>query len=249
MRKPIIAGNWKMHGTHAMVSELLGALKHGIGNSDAAEMAVFPPYVFLAQTQQMLTGSVIAWGAQNLASESSGAFTGEVAGNMLKEFGCKYVLIGHSERRALYGETDTLTAKKFQLALQCGLKPVLCVGETLEERQSGQTQTVVGRQLAAVLDLGVENLQDAVLAYEPVWAIGTGLTATPEQAQEVHMALRQQVAKQSASVAENLRILYGGSVKAANAKALFSMPDIDGGLVGGASLDAKEFLQIYHSVN
>lgn len=248
MRIPIIAGNWKMHGTQAMVSELLGALKHGIGNSDAAEMAVFPPYIFLAQVQQMLTGSPITWGAQNLASESGGAFTGEVAGNMLKEFGCKYVLIGHSERRALYGETDAVIAKKFQLALQCGLKPVLCVGETLEERQSGQTQAVVSRQLAAVLDLGVENLQDAVLAYEPVWAIGTGLTATPEQAQEVHMALRQQVAKHSPSVAENLRILYGGSVKAANAKALFSMPDIDGGLVGGASLDAKEFLQIYYSV-
>lgn len=245
MRKLLVAGNWKMHGSRAEVAELLGHLKLGIANEQTAEMAVFPPFVFLEQTQKILTGGPIQWGAQNVAAEPKGAFTGEVSAAMLLEFGCRYVLVGHSERRSLYGETDEIVAKKFVLAKQTGLLPVLCVGETLAEREEGRTEQVVKRQLNAVLSQGVELFHDAVLAYEPVWAIGTGLTASPEQAQAVHAVLRQQVAENAPDIARKIRILYGGSVKAANAQALFSMPDIDGGLVGGASLDVQEFLKIY----
>lgn len=250
MRKYFIAGNWKMHGSRTMVHELLENFKQHMHASAKAEMAVFPPFVFLEQTQNILKNSVIHWGAQNLAAEASGAFTGEVSANMLLEFGCQYVLVGHSERRLLFGETNAVVAKKFLLAKETGLLPVLCVGETLEQRESGATQAVVGEQLASVIDMAgsVEVLQDIVLAYEPVWAIGTGLTATQEQAQEVHAALRQQIHQQSPSIAQQIRIVYGGSVKGANASALFAMPDIDGGLVGGASLDVQEFLKIFHSV-
>lgn len=248
MRKSLIAGNWKMHGTRTMTNDLLTVLKQGIDKNDTVEMAVFPPYVFLQQAQQLLADTSIHWGAQNLATEKQGAYTGEVSGEMLTEFGCHYVLVGHSERRTLYGETDAVVAKKFVLAKQVGLRPILCLGETLEQREQGQTQVVVERQLDAVLaTVDIDALHDAVLAYEPVWAIGTGLTATPEQAQEVHAILRQQVARKSQTVATQLRILYGGSVKAAGAKALFAMPDIDGGLIGGASLVAEEFLKIYQS--
>ncbi len=253
MRKPIIAGNWKMHGTRASVAELLAALKQGVtsASNDHAEMIVFPPAIFIPQTEQALTGSPIHWGGQNTATEIGGAFTGEISAAMLLEFKCQYVLIGHSERRALYGETDAITVKKFNLAQQAGLQPILCLGETLEERQAGHTRHVVLRQLDAVLKQisDIQQLSHMILAYEPVWAIGTGLNATPEQAQEVHELLREQVAKYAPSIAEKMRILYGGSVKAANANSLFAMPDIDGGLVGGASLNAQEFLQIYHSIN
>lgn len=249
-RKPIIAGNWKMHGTRASTAELLNSLKNKVTNNESAEMVIFPPFTFLEQTESILKGSSITWGAQNCADELTGAYTGEVSVAMLKEYGCHYVLVGHSERRSLYDETNEIIAKKFMLAQQAGLQPVLCVGETVMQRQTDQALTVVGDQLEVVLDKagGVGVLQNAVLAYEPVWAIGTGLTATPEQAQEIHAFLRQQVAQQDPTIAENLCILYGGSVKAANAAALFAMPDIDGGLVGGASLDAQEFLQIYHSL-
>lgn len=249
MRKPLIAGNWKMHGSRAMINDLLSSLKRAILVDAKAEMAIFPPFVFLQQTQQILSDSAIHWGAQNLASEKLGAFTGEVSADMLLEFGCHYGLIGHSERRSLYHETDAVIMKKFVLAKQSGLVPILCVGETLAERKANETYNVVSRQLNAILAQSVELLSGAVLAYEPVWAIGTGLTATPEQAQEVHLYLRQQVAKYNSTIADKLRILYGGSVKAANAQALFAMPDIDGGLIGGASLDANEFLQIYHTVS
>lgn len=249
MRKPLIAGNWKMHGSHTMLQTLLPMLKQNIHPTDVAEMAVFPPFVFLDQTQQLLKDSQVQWGAQNLSAESQGAYTGEVSGAMLAEFGCRYVLIGHSERRTLYGETDALIAKKFAMAQQVGLCPVLCLGETLEQREQGLTQQIVEGQLNAVLDhVGIDGFQNAVLAYEPVWAIGTGLTATPEQAQAVHAMLRQRIASQSPTIAAQLRILYGGSVKAAGAKALFTMPDIDGGLIGGASLVAEDFLQIYRAV-
>lgn len=249
MRKALIAGNWKMHGTRFMANELLIAIAQSVDTNDSAEIAVFPPFVFLEQTQQLLEESAVQWGAQNLAAEMQGAYTGEVSGMMLAEFGCRYVLVGHSERRILYGETDAIIAKKFALAKQAGLQPILCLGETLEQREQGLTQQIVEKQLSAVLtQVGVEAFQDAVLAYEPVWAIGTGLTASPEQAQEVHAILRQQVAVQSPAIAAQLRILYGGSVKAAGAKALFLMPDIDGGLIGGASLIAEDFLQIYRSV-
>ncbi len=249
MRKLIIAGNWKMHGTRTSVQALLTDLTKQLIVSDSVEMIVFPPFVFLEQAQRLLEGSAIKWGAQNIAAEQSGAFTGEISATMISDFACQYTLIGHSERRSLYGEVDDMVAKKFMLAKQARLTPVLCVGETLIEREKGLTQQVVSRQLGAILQLagGAENLSQAILAYEPVWAIGTGLTATPEQAQEIHAMLRQQVAQLNPTIAQQLRILYGGSVKVANAKALFSMPDIDGGLVGGASLDAQEFLQIYYS--
>lgn len=247
IRKPLIAGNWKMHGSRTMTASLLETLKQNVANSQDVEVAVFPPYVFLQQTEGLLAQSPIQWGAQNLAAEASGAFTGEVSASMLVEFGCRYVLVGHSERRQLYGETDTVIAKKFALALEAGLQPILCLGESLDQRQAGRTQEIVGSQLAKVLAQvgGVGSLTNAILAYEPVWAIGTGLTASPEQAQEVHAALRAQIAEQNVNIADQLRILYGGSVKASNAKALFAMPDVDGGLIGGASLDAQEFLRIY----
>lgn len=246
-RRLIIAGNWKMHGSRTMVSTLLEALKQNIRSADYADVMVFPPYVFLEQVQKILLDTPIQWGAQNLATELLGAFTGEVSGTMLKEFGCRYVLVGHSERRSIYSETDLIIAKKFALALEAGLQPILCVGESLEQRKAGRTQEIVIAQLVNVLNQvgGVSALNNAIIAYEPVWAIGTGLTATPEQAQEVHAALRAQIANQNTNIADQLRILYGGSVKASNAQALFAMPDIDGGLIGGASLDAQEFLQIY----
>jgi len=249
-RRPIVAGNWKMNGTRASATSLLTALKQSLGDCALADVIVFPPAILLEQTQRILADSAINWGGQNLALAESGAFTGEISGAMLADFGCRYVLVGHSERRALYGENNEVVAKKFALAQAAGLTPVLCVGETLQQRDDGGTQDVVGYQLAQVLDRngGVDALNNAIIAYEPVWAIGTGLTATPEQAQEVHAALRAQVAKQNASIAERVRILYGGSAKASNAKALFSMPDIDGGLIGGASLDAQEFIEIYQSL-
>lgn len=250
MRKPMIAGNWKMNGARSSVQDLLTTLTGQLPKINDAEMVVFPPFIFLEQAQRLLEGSAIQWGAQNVATEQNGAFTGEISATMLREFACQYVLIGHSERRQLYGETNQIIAKKFALAQQAGLIPVICVGETLQEREAGLTQQVVSQQLATILQLpdDVENLRQAVVAYEPVWAIGTGLTATPEQAQAIHALLRQQVAQYNPTIAQQLRILYGGSVKASSAKALFAMPDIDGGLVGGASLDAQEFLQIFHSV-
>jgi triosephosphate isomerase (TIM) len=250
MNKPrqfLIAGNWKMHGTRASVGDLLAQLKHNFVENSAAELVVFPPYVFLEQAERILDDTAIEWGAQNVALENKGAFTGEVAAEMLCEFGCRYVLVGHSERRQLYGESNELVAQKFIAAQRAGMQPILCVGETLEQRKQGLTEKVVTEQLSAVLQMleDINLLEKAVLAYEPVWAIGTGLTATPEQAQAVHAVLRQQLVMHSASIAQQLRILYGGSLKAANAAALFVMPDIDGGLIGGASLDASEFLQIY----
>jgi triosephosphate isomerase len=240
-RYPMIAGNWKMHGSRESVAALLTGIKSAASNASSVEIVVFPPFVFLEQTQDLLSDTAIAWGGQNLCAEPAGAFTGEVSASMLLEFGCRYVLIGHSERRQLFGENDQLIAKKFDLARKVGLIPILCVGETLAEREAGRTQDIVARQLAAVLE---EGLHDAIVAYEPVWAIGTGLTATPEQAQEVHAAIRSQVAARDAAIAAELRILYGGSVKSSNAAQLFAMPDVDGALVGGASLDAAEFMRI-----
>lgn len=250
MRKAILAGNWKMHGTRQSVQALLEKLAAQAGAGAAAQMVVFPPFVFLEQAESVLKNSAIRWGAQNVAAEKNGAFTGEISAEMLAEFNCEYVLIGHSERRALYGETDAIIAKKFLLAQEMQLTPVLCVGETLAQREQGLTQHIVTQQLQAILDLpqGARHLSNAVLAYEPVWAIGTGLTATPEQAQKVHACLRRKVAEQNPSIAQQLPILYGGSVKAGNAQALFAMPDIDGGLVGGASLDAQEFLHIFQTI-
>lgn len=246
MRQPLVAGNWKMNGSRASVRELIAGIKQGIDAVASAEVAVCPTFVHLADVQNLLSDTRIALGAQNLSDHTSGAYTGEVSGEMLREFDCKYVIIGHSERRSLYGESDALVARKFALARRLGLTPILCLGELLEERQQHQTETVVGRQLDAIIALeeGAEAFNEAVIAYEPVWAIGTGMTATPDQAQEVHAFIRQRIANQSAETAANARILYGGSVKADNAVALFSQPDIDGGLIGGASLEAQSFLDI-----
>ncbi|GAB4358612.1 MAG: triose-phosphate isomerase [Gammaproteobacteria bacterium] len=245
MRQPLVAGNWKMNGTRASIEALLNGIKAGIDPELRAEVAVCPPAVYLAQVADALRGSTIFWGAQNVSEHESGAYTGEIAPAMLNDFDCRYTIVGHSERRTLFGEDDETVARKFVAAQAAGLQPILCVGELLEEREQGITEEVVARQIDAVLDLaGVEAFGRAVVAYEPVWAIGTGKTATPEQAQEVHAFIRGRVAERNGTIADALRILYGGSVKGANARELFGMADIDGGLIGGASLQAEEFLAI-----
>ncbi|MBA6117928.1 triose-phosphate isomerase [Pseudomonas putida] len=242
MRRPMVAGNWKMHGTRASVAELT----QGLGKMlipEGIEVAVFPPALFINEVIDGLKGKGIIVGAQNSAVQpEQGALTGEVAPSQLAEAGCKLVLIGHSERRQIIGESEEVLNRKFAAAQKSGLTPVLCIGETLEEREAGKTLEVVGRQLSSVIDaFGITAFANAVVAYEPVWAIGTGLTASPQQAQDVHAAIRKQLAAMDAEVAENVQLLYGGSVKAANAAELFGMPDIDGGLIGGASLNADEF--------
>lgn len=245
MRQILVVGNWKMNGSIKSNQSLLEGLKQGLANGSAAEVGVCPPFVYLQQVSELLKGTAIAWGGENLSEQDPGAFTGEIAASMLIDFGCKYVIVGHSERRSLYGETDELVALKFAKAQAAGLIPILCVGELLEEREAGDTENVVKRQLDAVINqVGVANLAKSVIAYEPVWAIGTGKTATPQQAQDVHAFIRGQIAKKDVGVAETVQILYGGSVKGNNAAELFAMPDIDGGLIGGASLKADEFLTI-----
>ena len=247
MRKKLVAGNWKMHGTLESNRRLLAGVRDGVVGL-ACDVAVCVPFPYLAQAQAELSGSVLAWGAQNVSEHAQGAFTGEVSAAMLADFACRFVLVGHSERRALYGESDDVVAAKFVAAQAAGLTPVLCLGETLAEREAGQTVTVVGRQLDAVLaNVGVAALAGSVVAYEPVWAIGTGLTASPAQAQEVHAAIRAQVAAEDVAVAERLLVLYGGSVKPQNAAELFAQNDIDGGLIGGASLVIDDFLAICRS--
>ncbi len=250
MRQKLVAGNWKLNGSKASIESLAGGILTGLAGMDNVAVAVCAPYVYIPMTQGLLSGSNVGLGSQDIADQDAGAFTGEVSGPMLKEFGCEYAIVGHSERRALYGEKDEDTARKFAAARKHGLKPILCVGETLEERESGITEQVVARQLDAVIALeGVDALLDGVIAYEPVWAIGTGKTASPQQAQDVHAFIRGKLAALSANVAEKVQILYGGSVKGANAAELFAMSDIDGGLIGGASLDASEFLAICKAGN
>lgn len=250
MRQKLVAGNWKLNGSKASIESLVDGILTGLNGLDKVAVAVCAPYVYIPMTQGLLVGSNVGLGSQDIADQDSGAFTGEVSGPMLKEFGCEYAIVGHSERRALYGEKDEDTARKFAAARKHGLKPILCVGETLEEREAGITEQVVARQLDAVIALvGVEALTDGVIAYEPVWAIGTGKTATPQQAQDVHAFIRGKLAGLNAVVAEKVQILYGGSVKGANAAELFAMQDIDGGLIGGASLDAREFLAICQAGN
>jgi triosephosphate isomerase len=244
-RRPLVAGNWKMNGSRAEATVLVNGIRQGLSTVKNAEVAICPPFILIPLVSTLLDSAGIAWGGQNLSVQKSGAYTGEVSGVMLRDFGCKYAIVGHSERRALYGESDQLVAEKFKAAQEAGLIPILCVGETLVEREGNQTEVVVARQLDAVLALnGIKALVNSVIAYEPVWAIGTGKTATPQQAQDVHRFIRGRLSKADASVAEGVRILYGGSVKASNAKELFGQPDIDGGLIGGASLQAEEFLNI-----
>ena len=234
-----------MHGGLKTNQQLLQDVVAGVAGLSGVAVAVCAPFPYLAQVQSVLAGTSVSWGAQSLSEQAQGAFTGEVSASMLQDFGCRYVLVGHSERRAIYGESDKLVAEKFAAALASGLRPVLCVGETLEQRDAGKTIEVVSAQIEAVLNrVGVAAFSGAVVAYEPVWAIGTGRTATSAQAQEVHAAIRAQIAKADAKVADGLQILYGGSVKPANAVELFAMPDIDGGLIGGASLVAADFLAI-----
>ena len=242
MRRMMVAGNWKMYGTRASVDALINGLR-GLALPNGVDVAVFPPQLFIDRVINGLQGSPISVGAQDSAVESEqGALTGEVSSSQLLDAGCKLVLVGHSERRLILGEQDETLNRKFAAAQASGLTPVLCIGETLEQREAGQTLEVVERQLNAVIDeFGIDAFVNAVIAYEPVWAIGTGLTASPQQAQDVHAAIRSQLAQKNSEVAQGVRLLYGGSVKAANAVELFSMPDIDGGLIGGASLNADEF--------
>ena len=249
MRRKLVAGNWKMNGSLSANGGLLADILAGLGDVPC-EVMVCPPFPYLAQAQAVLSASPVGLGAQTLSEYPAGAFTGEVGAEMLREFGCRYVLVGHSERRSLFGESDAVVAAKLAAALAAGLVPVLCLGETLAEREAGQTEAVVSRQLQAVLDrVGVAALSGVVLAYEPVWAIGTGLTATPAQAQAVHAHIRACLAARDAAVAAEVRILYGGSVKPQNAQELFGQQDIDGGLVGGASLVAEDFLAICRAAN
>lgn len=244
MRRKLVAGNWKMHGSLAENEALLSGLLAGMADVKAG-VAVCVPFPYLAQVQAKLQGSAIALGAQNMSQHGKGAFTGEVSANMLKDFGCSYVIVGHSERRAIYGESDEVVAEKFAAVQAAGMTPILCVGETLEEREGGVTEAVVARQMDAVISkYGVASLAQAVVAYEPVWAIGTGKTASPEQAQAVHAFIRAKVRELDAGVAEGLVIQYGGSMKPGNAVELLGQPDIDGGLIGGAALNAEEFLAI-----
>ena len=242
MRRTMVAGNWKMHGTRASVAELIDGLRNLDLPSDV-EIAVFPSDLFIDRVINGLEDTPISVGAQDAAIDSKqGALTGEISPSQLVDAGCELVLIGHSERRLILGESDETLNRKFAAAQASGLTPVLCIGETLAQREAGQTLEVVERQLNAVIDeFGIDVFASAVIAYEPVWAIGTGLTATPQQAQDVHAAIRAQLAQKKSEVAQGVRLLYGGSVKAANAVELFSMPDIDGGLIGRASLNADEF--------
>lgn len=244
MRKKLVAANWKMHGDLRTNEGLLAGVANGL-DGVSCDVVICPPYPYLAQGASVLKGTSVSLGAQNVSEHTSGAFTGEVSVSMLVDVGCRYVLIGHSERRALFGESDQVVATKFELALSAGLIPVLCVGETAAERKAGDTLAVVSRQIRSVMDrVGVLAIGSGVVAYEPVWAIGTGLTASPDQAQEVHAAIRALVAGADPLVAQKLRILYGGSVKPQTASELFAQEDVDGGLIGGASLVVGDFLAI-----
>jgi triosephosphate isomerase len=249
-RRKLVAGNWKMCGGLAQNEALLNAIVAGMSQMTGVDCLVCAPYPYLAQLQQLLGNSNVKWGAQDVHQLDKGAFTGEVSASMLLDFGCSHVIVGHSERRSLYGESSQLVAEKFSAALKAGLVPILCVGETLAQRESDMTEAVIAEQLDAVISLtGVQSLRKAVVAYEPVWAIGTGKTASPDQAQSVHSYIRQRVTGLDEQTADGLCILYGGSMKASNAEQLLSMPDIDGGLIGGASLIAEDFLAICKAGN
>ena len=250
MRQTLVAGNWKLNGSKEVTKQLIEGILGGIGNVKNTEVAVCPPYIYIPQVAELLQGTQLAWGGQNMCPWESGAYTGEISVQMLQDFGCKYVIIGHSERRALYAESDQEIAEKFVAAVDAGLIPILCVGELLEQREADETENVIAQQIKAVLDMaGIEKFAHSVIAYEPVWAIGTGKTASPQQAQDVHKFIRDMLQKENAEVAQKLQILYGGSVKPDNAKELFAKEDIDGGLIGGASLTADSFLGICTAAN
>jgi len=250
MRRPLVAGNWKLNGSLDSISTLISGIREQLTSVKNAELAVCPPYIHLSHVQNLLKGADVSLGAQDCSDQESGAYTGEVSAAMIKEFGCVYNIIGHSERRHIYGDTNAQVATKFAHVVKNGLTPILCVGETLEERDAGHTEVVVTQQINAVLDLfGIEAFRKAVIAYEPVWAIGTGQVATPSQAQEVHDQLRLILDAKDKDIAANIRILYGGSMKPENAKELLQQPDIDGGLIGGAALKADDFIGIALAAN
>jgi triosephosphate isomerase len=247
MRQKMVAGNWKMNGTTNSVRELISGIKAGL-DGPSCEVVVCPPFVYLPTVAAEIAGSAIKLSAQNMCDKDVGAFTGEISGPMLKDIGCEYVILAHSERRAMFGETDEVAARKYAAALNNNLKPIFCIGETLGEREQDITEDVIARQIDAIVNTeGVASLANSILAYEPVWAIGTGKTATPDQAQSVHAFIRNRIANLDAGIAESLRILYGGSMNPGNAADLIAQPDIDGGLIGGASLKADDFLAIVNA--
>jgi triosephosphate isomerase len=250
MRKKLVVGNWKMHGNLIENKQLLKAIITSLGGLRDAQFVVCVPYPYLPSVQNTLQDTNISWGAQSVSQYEKGAYTGEVSTSMLNDFGCTFVIIGHSERRILFSEDNHVVAEKYITAQRAGLTPILCVGETLEQREAGATERIIQEQLTAVVNsIGIESLSKAIIAYEPVWAIGTGKTASPQQAQDVHAFIRNGIAAQNVNIAKELTILYGGSVKANNASELFAMPDIDGGLIGGASLIADDFVAICHALN
>ena len=246
-RRMLVAANWKMNGSLVTNGPLVEGIIAGLGEQaeSANDVAICPPFVYLSELQQTLAESRIQLGAQNVSHLENGAYTGEISASMLGEFGCEYVIVGHSERRSLYGESDERIAEKFVMVIEHDMTPILCVGELLEEREAGDTKDVIARQIDAVINqAGIAAFNNAVIAYEPVWAIGTGQTATPDQAEQVHEFIRLRLARHDDTIANAIRILYGGSVKANNAEELFSMANIDGGLIGGASLVAEDFVEI-----
>ena len=250
MRQVLVAGNWKMNGSRESIRTLLDGVKAGMGDVKNAEIAVCAPAIYIPLVEELLSGSAVSWGGEDLSVHESGAYTGEIAASMLNDFHCKYVIIGHSERRTYHNESDELVAEKYEAAMNAGLVPIFCIGETLDEREQGVTNDVVARQIDAVINkLGVAALAKGVVAYEPVWAIGTGKTATPEQAQEVHAFIRGRIAESDAAIADAVQILYGGSMNAGNASELLAQADIDGGLIGGASLKPDDFLAIAKAAN
>lgn len=245
MREFLVAGNWKMNGSSVACAELVDGILEGMPLSDSVKLIICPPYLYLDKLAHKLTETSLSLGAQNVSQYGSGAYTGEISPQMLRDIGCEYVVVGHSERRAMMAESNEIVASKFKAALSEGLKPILCVGETLQEREANQTESVIDEQLNTVLDVaGVEAFETAVVAYEPIWAIGTGRTASPEQAQYVHSHIRVTISSRNKQIASAIQVLYGGSVKGDNAAGLFRMADIDGGLIGGASLKAADFLAI-----
>lgn len=244
-RRALVAGNWKMNGTLASIRPLLAAISGGLEEEAAVEVVLCPPFVYIPKVSDFAGPGRVGLGAQDVSERAGGAYTGEVSAKMLKDCGCRYVIVGHSERRALYGEQDGLVAEKFRAAQAGGLTPILCLGESAAEREAGHTEEVIARQLDAVIEQAeVAAFEHAVIAYEPVWAIGTGKTATPDEAEAAHAFIRRRLARHDRQIAAALRILYGGSVKADNARQLFNRADIDGGLIGGASLSAEDFLAI-----
>lgn len=250
-RRPLVAGNWKMNGSTETVAQLLEGLKNGCERIETAKLVIFPPYVFIPQCKEALLRTQISWGAQDISEHEVGSYTSEVSGSMLRDFSCRYVIVGHSERRKLHGETNESVARKVKRALENGMCPILCVGETKAQYATEKTLKIVQKQLAVILSMhdNQTSLGNIVIAYEPIWAIGTGKSAAPIQVEKVHFAIREQLQKYDATLAKNTRILYGGSVKPENARALFAMENIDGALVGGASLEVEQFLKIGEQCN